>query len=47
MSEQEVGRKRPTSLLRNRDYVLLVSGQGVSDVGTQVSDLAFIASTSK
>jgi predicted MFS family arabinose efflux permease len=42
MSEQEVARKRPASLWRNRDYVLLVSGQGVSDMGTQVSDLAFI-----
>ncbi len=47
MSEQEVARKRPASLWSNRDYLLLVSGQGVSDVGTQVSDLAFIASTSK
>src|SRR5215470_4790037 len=33
--------KRPTPLWRNRDYVLLLSGQLVSSVGTQVSMLAF------
>ncbi len=30
------------SLWRNRDYLLLVSGQGISEFGTQISDLAFI-----
>jgi MFS family permease len=33
--------KRPIPLWRNRDYVLLLSGQLVSSVGTQVSMLAF------
>ncbi len=32
---------RPASLWRNRDYLLLWSGQGISNVGTQVSGLAF------
>jgi hypothetical protein len=35
------GPKRPLSLWRNRDYVLLWSGQTVSSIGTQVSLLAF------
>src|SRR5258706_9028078 len=35
------GPKRPLSLWRNRDYVLLWSGQMVSSIGTQVSMLAF------
>src|SRR5438132_8531750 len=35
------GLKRPLSLWRNRDYVLLWSGQMVSSIGTQVSMLAF------
>src|SRR6266481_362517 len=35
------GPKRPLSLWRNRDYVLLWSGQTVSSIGTQVSMLAF------
>src|SRR6266699_5868683 len=33
--------KRPVSLLRNRDYMLLWSGQMVSSIGTRVSMLAF------
>ena len=33
--------KRPVSLWRNRDYMLLWSGQMVSAVGTRVSMLAF------
>jgi MFS family permease len=32
---------KPASLWRNRDYLLLLSGQIVSNVGTQVSTLAF------
>lgn len=32
---------KPASLWRNRDYLLLLSGQVVSNVGTQVSTLAF------
>lgn len=35
------GAARPRSLWRNRDFVLLWSGQVVSSVGTQVSQLAF------
>ncbi len=35
------GPKRPVPLWRNRDYVLLWSGQMVSSIGTQVSMLAF------
>src|SRR5260370_92962 len=35
------GPKRPLSLWRNRDYVLLWSGQMVSSIGTQVSIVAF------
>jgi predicted MFS family arabinose efflux permease len=31
----------PPSLLRNRDYLLLLSGQVISSVGTQASQLAF------
>ncbi len=34
-------RKRPLSLWRNRDYMLLWSGQMVSSIGTEVSTLAF------
>src|SRR6266516_6961672 len=33
--------KRPVPLWRNRDYVLLWSGQMISSVGTRVSMLAF------
>ena len=33
--------KRPPSLWRNRDYMLLWSGQMVSSIGTEVSTLAF------
>ncbi len=38
---KEVKSKRPKSLWLNRDYMLLWSGQMVSNVGTQVSTLAF------
>lgn len=40
----EIERKvppRPRSLWRNRDYLLLVSGQAVSDIGSQISFVAF------
>ena len=41
-TEPEVARPaRPASLWRNRDYMLLWSGQNVSSIGTQVSALAF------
>ena len=33
--------RRPTSLWRNRNYLLLWSGQVISSIGTQVSQLAF------
>jgi len=33
--------RRRASLWRNRDYLLLWSGQGVSSAGTQVSGVAF------
>jgi MFS family permease len=32
---------RPLSLRRNRDFFLLISGQGISSIGSQVSQLAF------
>lgn len=32
----------PVPLWRNRSYLLLASGQAISEVGTQVSDLAYI-----
>jgi MFS family permease len=32
---------RPPTLWRNRDFMLLISGQGVSAIGTQVSQFAF------
>jgi MFS family permease len=32
---------RPIPLWRNRDFLLLMSGQGISSVGSQVSQLAF------
>ncbi|HZU67579.1 MAG TPA: MFS transporter [Ktedonobacteraceae bacterium] len=38
---EEVNSKRPKSLWLNLDYMLLWSGQMVSNVGTQVSTLAF------
>ena len=40
-AETTVSVKRPVPLWRNRDYVLLWSGQMVSSVGTRVSMLAF------
>jgi predicted MFS family arabinose efflux permease len=39
--EATVTAKRPPSLWRNRDYMLLWSGQMVSSIGTEVSTLAF------
>src|SRR5947209_2380215 len=41
ISTKEVVPRRPKSLWLNRDYMLLWSGQVVSNVGTQVSTLAF------
>lgn len=41
ISTEEVVPRRPKSLWLNRDYMLLWSGQVVSNVGTQVSTLAF------
>ena len=41
MSTKEVIPRRPKALWLNRDYMLLWSGQIVSNVGTQVSQLAF------
>lgn len=32
----------PVPLWRNRDYLLLVGGQAISDAGSEVSDLAYI-----
>ena len=40
ISTKEVVPRRPKSLWLNRDYMLLWSGQVVSNVGTQVSTLA-------
>lgn len=37
----ETTKRRPASLWRNRNYLLLWSGQVVSSIGTQVSQLAF------
>src|SRR5436305_12866998 len=34
-------RRRPVALWRNRDFLLLISGQGVSSVGSQISLIAF------
>ena len=39
--ENHTKRKRPVPLWRNLDYMLLWGGQVVSNVGTQVSTLAF------
>ncbi len=41
MSTKEVMPKKPKALWLNRDYMLLWSGQVVSNIGTQVSQLAF------
>ncbi len=39
--EQSLAAARPKSLWRNRDYMLLWSGQALSDIGGAVSELAF------
>lgn len=39
--QQITSSSRPVSLWRNRDYVLLWSGQALSDIGGAVSELAF------
>ena len=39
--QQSVSSDRPQSLWRNRDYMLLWSGQALSDIGGAVSELAF------
>src|SRR5438105_1203498 len=41
MSTTNESSRRPASLWRNYDYLLLWSGQIISSIGTQVSDLAF------
>jgi MFS family permease len=41
LSEQEHSRVRSTPLWRNRNFLVLVSGQGISSVGSQISLLAF------
>ena len=41
MSTDEIIPRRPKALWFNRDYMLLWSGQIVSNIGTQVSQLAF------
>src|SRR6266705_4263150 len=40
-AEPTADTRRPVALWRNRDYVLLWSGQMISSVGTRVSMLAF------
>src|SRR6185312_2918983 len=40
ISENPTPKQRPTSLWRNRDFVLLWSGQLISTAGTQVTSLA-------
>ncbi len=39
--KEEIPSRRPAPLWRNRDYLLLISGQGVSAVGSQISLVAF------
>src|SRR5437764_15024026 len=39
--QQRISGSQPKSLWRNRDYVLLWSGQALSDIGGAVSELAF------
>jgi len=41
MSREEMKPYQSVPLWRNRDYLLLWSGQGISSIGTQVSQLAF------
>ena len=41
MGSKEVVSKQPKSLWLNIDFMLLWSGQMVSNIGTQVSQLAF------
>lgn len=38
-----IGRARPASLWRNRDFLLLWFGQAISHIGSQISQLAFPA----
>ena len=40
-AETKIETKKPLSLWRNRDYLLLIGGRVVSNLGTQVSTLAF------
>src|SRR5205814_9654714 len=41
MRRQRISSGHPKSLWRNRDYMLLWSGQALSDIGGAVSELAF------
>ncbi len=41
MSQKHISSGHPNSLWRNRDYMLLWSGQALSDIGGAVSELAF------
>jgi MFS family permease len=40
-TEQQMPERHPHPLWRNRDYLLLISGQGVSSIGSQISLIAF------
>jgi MFS family permease len=41
VASESITSTRPRSLWRNRDYILLLSGQTISNFGTQASQLAF------
>ena len=40
-ARQHSGPGQPTSLWRNRDYLLFWSGQALSDIGGAISELAY------
>src|SRR5881392_1564771 len=41
LNENQKAQRRPIALWRHRDFLLLVSGQAVSSVGSQISLVAF------